>query len=145
MEALGFEDRHDYLFSFDVMEHVEDLDGFYAACRKVLKPGGRMFHSIDFSGHSELEDPVPPLDFQTYPDWLYDLMYPPFSRATRSLPSDHYAAMRRAGLVVDGPRVLRKADPDYLAAIWPRLRAKVRSSPPEEVGILQAVVTARRE
>ena len=104
-----------------------------------------MFHSIDFSGHSEFEDPVPPLDFQTYPDWLYALMYPPYSRVTRSLPSDHHAAMRRAGLVLDETRVLRRADPDYLTAIWPRLRRRFRSSPPEEVGILQGVLTAHRE
>lgn len=145
MEGLGFEDRYDYLFSLDVMEHVEDLDGFYTACRKVLKPGGQMFHSIDFSGHSEFEDPVPPLDFQTYPDWLHDLMYPRFSRVTRSFLSDHNQAMSRAGLALNGTRVIRKADPDYVAAIWPRLRRKARSLPAEEVGILQAVVTSHKE
>lgn len=145
MEALRFENNYNYIFSIDVMEHVEDLDGFYTACRKLLKPGGQMFHSIDFSGHSEFEDPVPPLDFQTYPDWLHDLMYPRFSRVTRSFLGDHYQAMSRAGLVLDGTRVIRKADPDYVAAIWPHLRARARSFPPEEVGALQAVVTSHKE
>jgi SAM-dependent methyltransferase len=145
LEGLDFEGRYDYLFSIDVMEHVEDLDGFYAACLKVLKSGGQMFHSIDFSGHSDFEDPVPPLDFQTYPDWLHDLMYPPFHRATRSFLSDHYQAMSRAGLVLDETRVLRRADPDYLAAIWPHLRRRARSLPPEEVAALQAVLTSHRE
>jgi SAM-dependent methyltransferase len=145
LETLDFESRYDYLFSIDVMEHVEDLDGFYAACRKALKPGGQMFHDIDFSGHSEFEDPVPPLDFQTFPDWLHDLMYPPFSRTTRLFLSDHYQAMSRAGLMLGETRVLRRADPDYLAAIWPHLRRRARSFPPDEVGVLQAVVTSHRE
>ena len=104
-----------------------------------------MFHNIDFSGHSEFEDPVPPLDFQTYPEWLHNLMYPPFWRATRSFLSEHYQGMSRAGLEHDETWVLRRADPDYLAAIWPRLRRKARSLPPEEVAVLQAVVTSHRK
>jgi SAM-dependent methyltransferase len=144
VEKLDFGDRYDYLFSLDVMEHVEDLDGFYAACKKVLKPGGQMFHSIDFSGHDQFEDPVPPLDFQTYPDWLHDLMYPRFHRATRSFPSEHLQAMTRAGLVIDHTKVLRKASPEYLDEIWPRLRPKARSLPRDEVAMLQAVVVARK-
>jgi SAM-dependent methyltransferase len=144
LETLDFEDRYDYLFSLDVMEHVENLDAFYRACRKVLRTGGQMFHSIDFSGHDLFEDPVPPLDFQTYPDWLHDLMYPPFHRVTRSFLSDHHQAMSRAGLVLDGTRVLRKAAPDYLAAIWPHLQLKARSLPPEEVSVLQAVVVSHK-
>ena len=145
LELLDLESRYDYLFSIDVMEHVEDLVGFYAACRKALKPGGQMFHNIDFSSHSEFEDPVPPLDFQTYPDWLHDLMYPPFWRATRSFLSEHYQAMSRAGLEHDETRVLRRAAPDYLATIWPLLRRKARSLPPAEVAVLQAVVTSHRK
>ena len=144
MESLGFEDRYDYLFSFDVMEHVEDLHGFYSACRKVLKPDGQMFHSIDFSGHSEFEDPVPPLDYQTYPDWLYYLMYPPFHRTTRSFLSEHHQAMTSAGFIVDETKTVRRADNDYLARVWPRLRGRARALPMEEVAVLQAVVVSHK-
>jgi cyclopropane fatty-acyl-phospholipid synthase-like methyltransferase len=144
MEALNKENSYDYLFSFDVMEHVEDLQGFYAACRKALKLGGQMFHVIDFSGHSEFEDPVPPLDFQTYPDWLFYLMYPPFNRATRSFVSDHQRAMVSVGLKVDETKVTRRADLPYLAALWPRLRRKARLFPQDEVGILEAVVVGHK-
>lgn len=142
MNSINVESRYDYLYSFDVMEHVENLEEFYNACRKALKPSGRMFHSIDFSGHDRFEDPVPPLDFQTYPEWLHDLMYPPFYRATRAFLSDHQFAMTRAGFVIDGTRVLRKADPLYLDDVWPRLRPTARALPREEVGVLQAVIAS---
>jgi cyclopropane fatty-acyl-phospholipid synthase-like methyltransferase len=145
MESLGFENRYDCLFSFDVTEHVEDLYGFYSACRKVLKPGGQMFHSIDFSGHSEFEDPVPPLDYQTYPDWIYYLMYPPFYRTTRSFLSQHHQAMTDSGFVIDETKVVRRAQPDYVAHVWPHLRSKARALPKEEVSILQAVVVSHRK
>ena len=144
MDKLGLENRYDYLFSHHVMEHVEGLESFYRDCHKVLKPGGRMFHCIDFSGHSDLEDPVPPLDFQTYPDWLYRLMYPAFYRATRSFISEHYQAMANAGLVLEDTRVTWRAEADYLASVWPELRTKARSLPREEVGILEAVVVSRK-
>lgn len=144
MDALPGQNRYDYLFSHHVMEHVEGLEPFYRDCWRVLKPGGQMFHCIDFSGHSELEDPVPPLDFQTYPDWLYYLMYPPFYRATRSFISEHYAAMQRAGLVLDDTKVTWRAEPGYLKAIWPELRSQAKQLPPDEVGILEAVVVSHK-
>jgi hypothetical protein len=72
-------------------------------------------------------------------------MYPPFGRVTRFFLNEHYEAMNRAGLVLDETRVLRRADPAYMAAIGPRLRRKARSLPPGEVAVLQAVVTSHRE
>ena len=144
LHALGVENRCDYLFTFDVMEHVENLPEFYSACHKVLKKNGRMFHCIDFSGHSELEDPVPPLDFQTYPDWLHDLMYPPFARATRSFLSEHLQAMTQAGMVIENVKVNRKAEPGYVAALRPKLRKKASLIPLEEIAVLQATVLSRK-
>ncbi len=144
MEVLPVENAYDYLFSISVLEHVEDLAGFQRACARALKPRGRMFHLVDLSGHGELEDPVPPLDFQTYPDWLYDLMFPPFHRATRLFLSEYLEGIRRAGMVLDETKVSRRADPAYLQAVWPRLRREAQASPPEEVGILEAVLLSHK-
>jgi SAM-dependent methyltransferase len=144
MDALKGENRYDYLFSHHVMEHVEGLEAFYRDCWRILKPGGQMFHCIDFSGHSELEDPVPPLDFQTYPDWLYYLMCPPFYRATRAFIGEHYAAMEKAGMLLDETKVTWRAEPDYVKEIWPELRHQARRRKPEEVSILEAVVVCHK-
>jgi SAM-dependent methyltransferase len=141
-QALAVESKYDYLFSYAVLEHVEDLPGFYAACRRTLKPGGRMFHCIDFSGHGELEDPVPPLDFQTYPDWLFNLMYP--RHWTRLFLSDHQGAITRAGLVIDQIRVGRRADHDYVERLRPKLRRKARLVPLEEVSVLEATIVSHK-
>jgi SAM-dependent methyltransferase len=144
MEAIPTKDAYDYVYSIHVLEHVEDLEGFYAACHRVLKPGGRMFHCIDFSGHSELEDPVPPLDHQTYSERIHGLMYPPYYRETRFFLSDHTGAMLKAGLVIDEIRVTRKADAAYLDTVWPRLRKKAQLIPRDELAVLEAVVISHK-
>jgi hypothetical protein len=144
MEAIPVKNVYDYIYSIHVLEHVEDLEGFYAACHKVLKPGGQMFHCIDFSGHSELEDPVPPLDHQTYPDWLHDLMYPPYYRQTRFFLGEHQQATIKAGLIIDEVRVTRRADAACLDTVWPRLRKAAQLIPRDELAVLEAVVVSHK-
>jgi 2-polyprenyl-3-methyl-5-hydroxy-6-metoxy-1,4-benzoquinol methylase len=146
MEDASLADSYNFIFSSDVMEHVENLRGVCGSCYRALKKGGgRMFHRIDFSGHSELKDPVPPLGFQTYPDWLYGLMYPRASRATRSFVSDHHLALEKAGLQVGETRLTRSADPQYLENLWPQLRRQARLIPKAALGVLEAIISSHKE
>ena len=137
MENVQLPVHYDFIFSTFVLEHVEDLQAFFTACAQSLKPGGSMVHIIDLGGHNEFEDPVPPLDFQTYPDWLYSLMYPRFHRATRRFVSDYEQAVQSCGLHVVERRVLRHAHADYLKSIRDRLRPAARSLPTEELATIE--------
>lgn len=52
-------EAYDAVYSDEVLVHIENLDGFFAKCRKMLKPGGRMVHKELHLTHSEygnLED-----------------------------------------------------------------------------------------
>ena len=142
MENYAVSDRHGLVFSHCVLEHVEDLASVFQNSFRSLRPGGLMLHVVDLGGHDQFEDPVPPLDFQTYPDWLYSCMFPVHHRATRRFVADYRAAALAAGFRDVEIRPLRTADPAYVAAIHPRLRPAARKQPLAEIAIIEFVLSA---
>jgi SAM-dependent methyltransferase len=134
----------DLIVSFDVLEHVEDLPAFFRNCHQALREGGVMIHKFDLSGHSLLEDPIPPLDFQTYPDWLYQLMHPKYSRAVRNFIDAFTGEIQRQGFHNLQITPIRKADADYVAEIRPHLRTAARHLSSDDLAILDVVITASK-
>ena len=144
MENYRAEDKYSLIYSFNVMEHVEDIVGFLASCYRALKPGGLILHMIDLGGHGEFEDPLPPLDFQTYSDWLYSMMYPLYERATRRFVSEYMEAVRQTGFTGQVLHKLRIAEPDYFKNIQPRLRATARRVPSDELAVIEFALVAKK-
>jgi SAM-dependent methyltransferase len=145
MEDFRSDDQHDFVFSFSVLEHVEDLRGFYQSCHRVMTAGAWMLHLIDLGGHVLFEDPLPPLDFQTYPDWLYDLMFPKYHRATRRFLSEHTAAVEGAGFSIEKVTPTRIADEEYLNRLQPELRRAARERSREEFQVVEFALLARKK
>ena len=143
-ERLAVAERWDVVFSYAVLEHVEDLTGFMRACFRGLKAGGSMHHMIDLTGHAAFEDPVPPLDFQTYPDWLWRLMYPPGRRNTRRHASEFVRAAQSAGFDKVVLRRDQTAPPQYMDQVWGLFNHRFRRAGPQDADILSATLTARR-
>jgi SAM-dependent methyltransferase len=144
LEKIYLPEPVDLVYSFDVLEHVENLDAFFSCCRRLLKPGGFSLHKFDLSGHEFFEDPVPPLDFQTYPRWLYRLMFPKYRRAVGNFADQFLEALKRHGLEMLEMIPLRAADPGYVRAIRPRLRKEARNKSNEILEMLDLIVLARR-
>jgi hypothetical protein len=134
----------DFMFSFSVMEHVEDLDGFYRASHRIMTPGAQMLHMVDLGGHEVFEDPLPPLDFQTYSESLYNLMYLKYDRATRRFLDEHKAAVQRNGFKILNVKPTRTASEEYLNEVWPKLRPEARARSRAEVGVIEFALTARK-
>jgi SAM-dependent methyltransferase len=144
LEHLSLPQPVDLVYSFDVLEHVEDLDAFFSCCRRTLKLGGLSLHKFDLSGHEFFEDPMPPLDFQTYPRWLYRLMFPRYRRAVGNFADLFFNLMRKNGLEILEIVPLRVADPHYLHTIRPQLRKEARMKSDEVLRFLDLIVLARR-
>jgi SAM-dependent methyltransferase len=144
LEKIRLPEPVDFLYSFDVLEHVEDLDGFFAYCGEVVRPGGLMMHKFDLSGHGQFEDPMPPLDFQTLPRWVYEAAFPKYNRAVGNFADQFLSAMERHGFGDFQVIPLRVAEKPYLDEIWPHLRAEARQRDPETVSLLDLVVIAKK-
>ncbi len=142
LEEYRAENRHALVFSHNVMEHVEDLAAAFTACYRALRPGGRMLHIIDLGGHGQFEDPIPPLDFQTYPDWLFEWMYPVHHRNTRRFLADYRRAVAAAGFKTVEIQALRTADQAYVKAIHPQLRLAARQQPVADLAVIEFSLSA---
>ena len=106
----------DLVLSNSVLEHVTDLDGFFAGCRRVLRPGGAMLHLVDYRDHF-FKYPYAFLTFsgKQWARWLDPGDLP------RWRLYDHVAAIARAGFSVD---VLEK---EVLADEFARVRDALAS------------------
>ena len=144
VENLQSEVRYDFIFSSFVLEHVEDLGGFYSTCWKAANVGGKMLHLIDLGGHGLWEDPLPPLDFQTYPDWLFEAMSPKYHRATRRFLHEHIDAVKSAGFTIEQVIPIRTADDTYLDQLWPKLRRAARQRPRDELRVIEFALLAKK-
>lgn len=145
LENIRLPEKVDFLYSFDVLEHVEDLDGFFAYCGEVVKPGGMMVHKFDLSGHGLFEDPMPPLDFLTFPRWLFNIIFPKYLRAVGHFADEFLTVMEKHGFIDLKVIPIRVADPAYLGEIWPHLMVRARERDKEIVKLLDLVVVATRK
>lgn len=144
LENIQLPEKVDFLYSFDVLEHVEDLEGFFSYCKEVVKPGGVMVHKFDLSGHGLFEDPMPPLDFQTFPTWLYNLIFLKYQRAVGHFADEFLAVIEKHGFAVKQVISIRAAEPQYLKEIWPYLRREARERSRKTVELLDLVVISHR-
>ena len=103
-----------------------------------------MIHKFDLSGHGLLEDPIPPLDFQTYPDWLYGLMYPKYSRAVRNTINVFQNEIQRLNFKNIRIQAITRAETAYIDRLRPRLRKEITHLSLDELSILDVVVTASK-
>jgi SAM-dependent methyltransferase len=142
MEDYVADDKHTLVFSHCAMEHVEDLEAVFRSVFRALRPGGQMLHIIDLGGHGEFEDPIPPLDFQTYPDWLFEWMYPTHYRNTRRFLEDYKRAAARAGFNQVEIRPLRTADQAYVESIHKQLRPAAQKQPRGDLAVIEFTLGA---
>ena len=64
-------DQIDCVFSNSVLEHVapEAIGGIFGEARRILRPGGIMFHSVNCGDHYAYVDPrITQLNYLQYPD-----------------------------------------------------------------------------
>jgi SAM-dependent methyltransferase len=134
----------DFIYSVDVMEHVQDLRRIFRQAYISLKPGGMFVNAIDFSGHNAFRLPAAPLNFLMSEDWLYHLMHSHIVTSNRCRPGQVVDALQQEGFIVQSVIPTRQADEDYVRQSRPYMLPRFRSIPESELAILEAVIVAQR-
>jgi len=95
----------DFIFSQAALEHVDDLDGVYAAMRRWLKPTGVMSHQIDYKCHRKADTWN---GHWTYSDLAWKVVVGRRSYLLNRAPhSRHLALLARNGFEIVGDRAIR--------------------------------------
>ncbi|MFC1497320.1 methyltransferase domain-containing protein [Verrucomicrobiota bacterium] len=144
MNDVLFAGTFDFIYSHNVLEHVENLQEFFEKCMQSLKRGGAMLHFVDLTGHGFFEDPIPPLDFHVYPDWLFYLMCPPHNRATRRFAGEYRRVVEDCGFENIKLIPIAVADEPYLDRLMPRIRKNAKKIARSELSILEFVLLCKR-
>jgi SAM-dependent methyltransferase len=128
----------DFIYSVDVLEHVQSVANAMHHMAKLLKPGGLCVHSVDFSGHNAYEGTQ--IDMLTCPDWAWNLMHSHLVTTNRVRFEELVEAGRAVGLRLVNAVPTRVADESYVERLRPRMLPRYASLPIEDLRVLQATV-----
>ncbi|HXV77514.1 MAG TPA: hypothetical protein VD788_14470, partial [Candidatus Polarisedimenticolaceae bacterium] len=133
----------DLLTSYNVVEHLYDLNAFAGQTFRMLAPGGRAIHRVDFGPHGNWLERANPLEWLTVPDVLWSLMGSMRATPNRRRFHEVHLALMRAGFVVDAVESEHFAEAD-LTAIRPHLPRRFRSMPDASLRVKTASYVCRR-
>ena len=143
-EACGLPEPVDFIYSNDVMEHVDDPAKIFRCAFDALRPSGVFVNNIDLAGHNAFSNASQPLDFLTCPDWLWTLMFSHVVTTNRVRYGEFLRCARAAGFHVAKEDVLVRADPAYLSRVRPALLDRYGSLTEDDLGVIQSRLVAVR-
>lgn len=124
-----------------VLEHVNDLPGTFHDMRAALAPDGVALHLVDLKSHGLHRRN--PLDFLTWPDRLWTLMYSCKGVPNRLRPGAYRDAARAAGLEIVAMSPTGRARAEDVAEVRPHLAAPFRGLPDDDLAWLGFWIVCR--
>ena len=101
IEEVGEERQYDVVCSYQVGEHVSDIESFAKMNAKLLAEGGVAVHRVDFGPHGCWSAYPDPLTFLRFPNWLWSLMGSNRGTPNRYRYHELREALEGAGLKVE--------------------------------------------
>jgi hypothetical protein len=141
IEEVTAERLYDVVCSYQVGEHVSDINSFAEMNARLLVSGGVAVHRVDFGPHDCWFYYRDPLTFLRFPDWLWSLM-----GSNRGTPNRHRfhefcAAFENAGLKVEV--ISRDLFPEGKVE-YQRLAKKFRRMPQDSLATGTAIFVCRK-
>lgn len=101
IETAKTDRQYDVVCSFQVGEHVSNIDSFADLNKRLLKPGGVALHRVDFGPHDCWVTYDDPLTFLQFPDKLWNMTGSNRGTPNRFRHQEFMKAFERAGLNVE--------------------------------------------
>jgi SAM-dependent methyltransferase len=132
--------RFDVVCSFQVGEHLSDIESFARMHLRLLAPGGIAVHRVDFAPHDRWEAYPDPLTFLRPADWLWTLMGSHRGIPNRYRHHEFCAAFDAAGMTVVKAE-LETFDPKRID--WSKLAGRFREMSEDSLRVASAVYLCR--
>ena len=129
----------DFIISFNVCEHLADLEKALRNMTALLAPGGRMIHRVDYGPHDVWQGYDNPLAFLTVPGPLWRMMSVNRGCPNRTRHTQLVSMAAALGLhVVE--RIGSRASESSVAQVRPHLSSEFRNLRDADLGVLDARV-----
>lgn len=145
--ADNLDNNVDFSASHAAFEHLYAINDAFDAVYRVMKPGTRGVHRVDFRDHRNF---AAPLDFLLLSNSTYDELSGDrkYEHGNRVRPSAMHKILRSAGFAEVVFTACETADPHYIEEFLPRLRLSTdspfRETPHEELITLGGFFTLIR-
>lgn len=142
IEDASTDKKFDIVCSFQVGEHVSDIDAFAEMHNRLLGPEGMALHRVDFGPHDVWAGYADPTTFLRFPEPVWKL-----SGANRGIPNrrrhhEFVEAFRKADLETE---VLLTETFDERSIDFDKLAARFRSMPVDSLLVKGAVYRLRKK
>jgi len=132
----------DLIVSRAVLEHVNDLQATFRDMKNALRPGGLAIHKVDLKSHGlHMSNP---LDFLTWPQPLWHLMYRHKGMPNRWRTNHYRDVITNAGLQTILLEPVELAASRDVEEVYPHLASPFRTVSREDLSWLSFWVVLRR-
>jgi len=138
----GLVNEVDMVISRAVLEHVNDLPATFRDMYAALKPGGIAIHQVDLKSHGLHRRN--PLDFLSWPTWLWSLMYSEKGVPNRLRIDAYREAIAQSGLELLAMKPTLLASPDDVRSIRPDLAEPFKKLSDEDLSCLGFWLVCRK-
>lgn len=130
----GLSEEVDIVLSRAVLEHVDSLDATFVDMERALRKGGIAAHQVDLKSHGLHREN--PLDFLTWPEWLWRSMYGAKGAPNRWRIDRYREVLTRTRLSVRLLEPRERAEKADIDHVRPYLARSFRDLPDEDLAWL---------
>ena len=116
IEEATTPDVADFIVSFNVLEHLSDMEQALRRMAIILKPDGMMIHRVDYGPHDVWSRYRNQLTFLVLPDWLWRLMGSNRGYPNRTRHSEVMSILAGLGFST-AERIVRRFEPEDVADV----------------------------